>query len=43
MATIIENLKAAVEFIKGIFDYIMSFFTGFGGGNDAGNAEDTTA
>ena len=42
MATIIENLRAAVEFIKGIFDYIMSFFGGFGGGNDAGNAEDAT-
>lgn len=43
MLAVIDNLKAAVEFIKEFFNYIMSFFTGFGGGNDEGNAEDTTA
>lgn len=41
MDTIIANFKAAIDFIKGLFDYIMSFFAGFGGNADAG-AEDTT-
>lgn len=41
MDTIMANLKAAIDFIKDLFDYIISFFAGFGGNADAG-AEDTT-
>lgn len=35
MAAVIDNLKAAIEFIKNFFNYILSFFTGFGGDEDA--------
>jgi len=42
MLAVIDNLKAAVEFIKEFFNYILSFFTNFGGGNADSGAEDTT-
>lgn len=41
MDTIMANLQAAIDFIKDLFDYIMSFFNSLGGNADAGE-EDTT-
>lgn len=35
MAAVIDNLRAAIRFIMNFFNYIMSFFTGFGGDEDA--------
>ena len=40
MDTIIANLKAAVEFIKNFFNYILSFLTG--GSFNPDNEEPTT-
>lgn len=36
MAAVIDNLKAALRFIKNFFDYIISLFRGLGdlGGNE---------
>lgn len=34
MAAVIDNLRAAVRFIMNFFNYIMSFLTGFGGGDE---------
>lgn len=39
MAAVLDNLKAAVEFIKNFFNYILNFFAGLGGGNANGEGE----
>ena len=35
MAAVLDNLKIAAEFIKEFFAYILSFFSIFGGSEDA--------
>lgn len=35
MDNVMANLQAAIDFIKDLFDYIMSFFNSLGGNADA--------
>ena len=35
MDNVMANLQAAIDFIKDLFDYIMSFFNRLGGNADA--------
>ena len=35
MAAVLDNLQIAADFIKELFAYILSFFSSFGGSEDA--------